>query len=152
MHVGARHAVPLQVSEMKIYFAGSIRGGRQDAALYHEIVRQLQKHGDVLTEHVAAVELGVLGQDIGDRKIHDRDLDWLKTSDCLVAEVTTPSLGVGYEVGKATEWGKPVLCLFRPAEGRALSAMIAGCNAVKVREYQSPAELTEIFEEFLREN
>ena len=139
-------------SRMKIYFAGSIRGGRQDAALYYEIVRQLQKHGEVLTEHVADTELGVLGQDIGNRKIHDRDLDWLKDSDYLVAEVTTSSLGVGYEIGKATEWGKPVLCLYRPEEGRSLSAMIAGCRAITVREYQSPVELTGIFQEFLHGN
>jgi nucleoside 2-deoxyribosyltransferase len=104
-----------------------------------------------LTEHVGDAELGVLGQEIGDRKIHDRDLDWLRESDYLVAEVTTPSLGVGYEIGKATEWGKPVLCLCRPEAGRSLSAMIAGSSAITVREYQSPAELTDIFAEFLRE-
>jgi hypothetical protein len=135
---------------MKIYFAGAIRGGRQDAALYHEIVELLGRYGEVLTEHVADAELGVLGQDIGDRNIHDRDLDWLRDSDYLVAEVTTPSLGVGYEIGKATEWGKPVLCLYRPCEGRALSAMISGGSAIAVSEYQSPAELPEIFAEFLR--
>ena len=137
---------------MKIYFAGSIRGGRNDAAVYHEIVGLLQKHGEVLTEHVADAELGVLGQDIGDRKIHDRDLDWLKDSDYLVAEVTTPSLGVGYEIGKATEWGKPVLCLYRQKDGRSLSAMISGCEAVTVRKYTSSTELTQILEEFLRDN
>ena len=137
---------------MKIYFAGSIRGGRNDAALYHEIVGLLQKHGEVLTEHVADAELGVLGQDIGDSKIHDRDLDWLRDSDYLVAEVTTPSLGVGYEIGKATEWGKPVLCLYRPENGRSLSAMISGCKGATVRTYKSSAELTEILEEFLRDN
>ncbi|HEV7472581.1 MAG TPA: nucleoside 2-deoxyribosyltransferase, partial [Pyrinomonadaceae bacterium] len=135
---------------MKIYFAGSIRGGRSDAALYYEIVKQLRNHGEVLTEHVGDTELGILGQHIGDRKIHDRDLEWLRDSDCLVAEVTNPSLGVGYEVGKAAEWGKPVLCLYRPANGRSLSAMIAGCRAVTVREYQNPAELPAIFKEFLR--
>jgi nucleoside 2-deoxyribosyltransferase len=134
---------------MKIYFAGAIRGGRGDAALYHEIVRQLQKHGEVLTEHVADTELGVLGQDIGDRNIHDRDLEWLRDSDYLVAEVTTPSLGVGYEIGKATEWGKPVLCLYRPKDGRSLSAMVSGCHGATLREYQQAAELAEIFEEFL---
>jgi hypothetical protein len=134
---------------MKIYFAGSIRGGRQDAALYYQIVEQLRHHGEVLTEHVGDTELGVLGQDIGDRKIHDRDLEWLRTSDYLVAEVTNPSLGVGYEIGKAAEWGKPVLCLYRPANGYSLSAMIAGCSAISVREYQDAAELTEIFAEFL---
>jgi 2'-deoxynucleoside 5'-phosphate N-hydrolase len=135
---------------MRIYFAGAIRGGRQDAALYHEIVRQLSQYGEVLTEHVADTELGVLGQDIGDRKIHGRDLDWLKSSDYLVAEVTTPSLGVGYEIGKATEWGKPVLCLYRPAEGRSLSAMIAGSDAVTLKHYESPAELKLIFEQYLQ--
>jgi len=135
---------------MQIYFAGSIRGGREDAALYHEIVELLRNYGEVLTEHAADTELGVLGQDIGDRNIHDRDLRWLKSSDCLVAEVTTPSLGVGYELGKATEWGKPVLCLYRPAEGRSLSAMIAGSDGVTVKEYQSVNELNQIFEHYFR--
>jgi hypothetical protein len=135
---------------MKIYFAGSIRGGRADAALYYEIVRHLKTHAEVFTEHVGDTELGVLGQDIGDQKIHDRDLDWLASSDYLVAEVTTPSLGVGYEIGKATEWGKPVLCLYRPTEGRALSAMISGSNAVTLKQYQSPTELKEIFENYFR--
>ncbi len=134
---------------MKIYFAGAIRGGRQDAALYHEIVRLLSEHGEVLTEHVADSALGVLGQDIGDQKIHKRDLEWLMVSDYLVAEVTSPSLGVGYEIARATQWGKPVLCLYRPQDGRSLSAMIAGCEAVTVREYQHPAELKNIFAEFL---
>jgi hypothetical protein len=134
---------------MKIYFAGAIRGGRQDAALYHEIVRELQKHGEVLTEHVADTELGVMGQDIGDGKIHDRDLEWLRKADYLVAEVSTPSLGVGYEIGKATEWGKPVLCLYRPEDGRSLSAMISGCNQATVREYQQTKELAAIFAELL---
>jgi hypothetical protein len=135
---------------MKIYFAGSIRGGRHDAGLYYEIVQQLKTYGEVFTEHVGDTELGVLGHDVGDGKIHDRDLDWLRASDYLVAEVTTPSLGVGYEIGKATEWGKPVLCLYRPAEGRSLSAMISGSNAVTLKEYQSPTELIEVFNEYFR--
>ena len=135
---------------MKIYFAASIRGGRDDWASYLEIVRQLREYGEVLTEHIGDAELSAAGEDIGDRNIHDRDLGWLKSSDCLVAEVTTPSLGVGYEIGIATEWGKPVLGLYRPIEGRSLSAMIAGSAGVTLKEYQSPAELSEIFEQYFR--
>lgn len=135
---------------MKIYFAASIRGGRDDTALYHEIVRELQHYGEVLTEHVADAELGVLGQDIGDQAIHNRDLDWLRSADYLVAEVTTPSLGVAYEIGKATEWGTPVLCLYRQQAGRALSAMIAGSDALTLREYDQPSDLKESLAEFLR--
>jgi nucleoside 2-deoxyribosyltransferase len=136
-------------SRAKIYFAGSIRGGRQDQALYLEIIERLKQYGQVLTEHIGDSALSSTGEDNGNQSIHDRDLACLKSADYLVAEVTTPSLGVGYEIGKATAWGKPVLCLFRAAEGRALSAMIAGCGDVTVREYRSAAEVESIFEEFL---
>ncbi|KAJ0067282.1 hypothetical protein NL108_015797, partial [Boleophthalmus pectinirostris] len=54
----------------------------------------------------------------GDKQIHDRDLDWLRQSHVVVAEVTQPSLGVGYELGRAKDLNKPVLCLFRPESGR----------------------------------
>ncbi|MDX2345099.1 MAG: nucleoside 2-deoxyribosyltransferase, partial [Acidimicrobiia bacterium] len=40
---------------LRIYFAGSIRGGRDDAAIYMELVDELARHGEVLTEHVATV-------------------------------------------------------------------------------------------------
>ena len=133
---------------MSIYFAGAIRGGREDKALYLEIVRRLRDYGEVLTEHIGDAGLSALGETGDDAWIHDRDLAWLREAVCLVAEVTTPSLGVGYEIGKATEWGKPTLCLFRPGSGRALSAMIAGNREVVVREYESAWELKKIFEDF----
>ena len=133
---------------MKIYCAGAIRGGRADVALYLELVELLQAYGTVLTEHVADEQLTALGEVTDDRMIHDRDLAWLREADCLVAEVTTPSLGVGFEIGKATEWGTRVLCLFRPNAGRTLSALIAGSDRVTVREYQRAADVEEIFERF----
>jgi len=35
----------------------------------------------------------------------------------VVAEVTIPSLGVGYEIGRAVALGKRVLCLYRARDG-----------------------------------
>ncbi len=133
---------------MNIYFAGAIRGGREDSALYFEIARLLAAYGHVLTEHIGSADISAGGETLDDRHIHNRDLDWLRSADYLVAEVTTPSLGVGYEIGKATEWGTPVLCLFRPASGRRLSAMIAGSSRARLREYASTDELKSIFDEF----
>jgi hypothetical protein len=135
-------------AEMKIYFAGAIRGGREDAALYLELVRLLRPFGTVLTEHIADEELTSLGESVDDRTIHDRDLAWLREADCLVAEVTTPSLGVGFEIGKATEWGLQTLCLFRPGPGRVLSALIAGNDQLTVREYRNPGHAKKIFDDF----
>ncbi len=133
---------------MNIYFAGAIRGGREDWALYLEIIGLLSAHGRVLTEHVGDYLLTDEGEGGDDAWIYERDSAWLREADCLVAEVTTPSLGVGYEIGKATEWGKPTLCLFRPRAGRKLSALVAGSPQVSVREYESAAELKKIFAEF----
>lgn len=44
---------------MNIYFCGSIRGGRQDVAIYQQIVTCLKTYGQVLTEHVAFPELEI---------------------------------------------------------------------------------------------
>lgn len=124
-----------------IYFAGSISGGRRDVALYRRIIAILKKHGRVLTEHIGDPTLSGQGEAGSNRRIHDRDQRWLRSADCLVAEVTTPSLGVGYEVGKATEWGKPVVCLFRPDDHPRLSAMVAGSPGVRLVKYRTLAEL-----------
>ncbi|HJP87337.1 MAG TPA: nucleoside 2-deoxyribosyltransferase [Gemmatimonadaceae bacterium] len=131
-----------------IYFAGSIRGGRDDAALYAQLIGKLGKFGSVFTEHVGSSALTASGEAGSPRMIHDRDLDWLKSSDVIVAEVTTPSLGVGYEIARATQWQKPVLCLFRNGTGRTLSSMISGCPDVTVREYADVAEMDSIFDDF----
>lgn len=135
---------------MKIYFAGSIRGGREDAALYADLISRLQICGEVLTEHVGDPLLTRAGDDgPDDRSIHDRDMAWLEACDVLVAEVTVPSLGVGYELGRAVEMGKPVLCLHRPAPNRPLSAMVAGSPGMQTAAYANIDEAVKIIEAFL---
>jgi nucleoside 2-deoxyribosyltransferase len=135
---------------MKIYFAGSIRGGREDAELYFQLIEYLKTFGEVLTEHIGDPKLTNVGDDgPTDRFIHDRDLEWLNSSDILVAEVTTVSMGVGYEIGRAIESGKKVLCLFRPGSGKNLSAMIAGCDDLKLVNYSSLDEAKNAIQTFL---
>jgi len=124
--------------KMRIYFAGSIRGGREDANLYLQIINYLKTFGEVLTEHVGDPGLTQAGDDgPTDKSVHDRDMEWLRNSDVLVAEVTTVSMGVGYEIGRALEMGKKVLCLFRPDAGRNLSAMIAGSSDLILISYRT---------------
>ena len=125
---------------MKIYFAGSIRSGRQDVDLYLKIIEYLKTKGEVLTEHIGSAALNTMGEDgKTDKFIHDRDITWLQASDIVVAEVTNPSLGVGYELGRAFENDKKVLCLYRPTENKMLSAMING-SGFKVLSYTTLEE------------
>jgi 2'-deoxynucleoside 5'-phosphate N-hydrolase len=135
---------------MKIYFAGAIRGGRDDAALYNELIIYLQTLGTVLTEHVGDMSLTEEGDDgPDDRSIHDRDMAWLTACDLMVAEVTLPSLGVGYEIARACAVNKPVLTLHRPQTGKTLSAMIAGCDEIVTARYSNIAQARDIIRQFI---
>ena len=122
---------------MKIYFAGAIRGGREDAKFYFNIIHYLEKFGVVLTEHVGSTELSEKGElSQTDYDIFQRDLSWLQSADVVVAEVSTPSLGVGYELGVAEKLKIPVLCLYRSIRGKRLSAMINGNKKFQCQVYQ----------------
>jgi len=121
---------------MKIYFAGSIRGGRDDVEHYKKIIIFLNDYGEVMTEHIGDKDITVKGEtESSDKYIHDRDLKWLRNSDVIIAEVTTPSLGVGYEIGIAVKENIPVIALFRNNAEKRLSAMIKGCDSINVIEY-----------------
>ena len=93
---------------MKIYFSGSIRGGRDDSEIYHQIITYLKKFGEVLTEHIGDSSLDSFGEKSDDISIHNKDMEFLMACDLVVAEVTNPSLGVGYEIGRAIENNKKV--------------------------------------------
>jgi len=136
----------------KIYFCGSIRGGRQLAATYEKLISLLQNYGEVLTEHIG--EKSVImseSESYTDGFIYERDMSWLKESDLVIAEVTTPSLGVGYEIGYAVETKKPVLGLYHEESGHKLSAMISGCPEIKLIKYKQIEDLKDVIEEFIQD-
>lgn len=137
---------------MKIYFAGSIRGGRDDVHIYEQIIIMLKKHGEVLTEHIGDKTLSVLGIEDGpnDEYIYTRDVEWLRSSDILIAEVTTHSIGVGYEIGYAEALGKRIICLYREGASKKISAMIAGNKNIMVINYQEVSELITVFDDIFK--
>ena len=137
---------PAIEEEMKIYFAASIRGGRDYARDYKIIISQLSTYGKVLTEHIAENKLDDLGETISEISIFERDTNWLRESDIIVAEVTQPSLGVGYEIALGESLGKRIICLFNQKSGN-LSAMITGNRKLEVLEYTSVDELPAIFKQ-----
>lgn len=135
---------------LKIYFSGSISGGRDHAAIYPHLVAQLQAVGHhVLSAHVADPNALEIEKDLPPREVFERDTNWVKDCAALIAEVSTPSLGVGYEIALAAQLGKPVLCVYR--SGIRLSKMISGNTApnITVAAYSTEAELDERVDTFL---
>ena len=134
----------------KFYFAGSIRGGREKVDTFIKINELLEKHGEVLDKHVANPNVGQLEQNLTETEIYKRDIAWLNECDIVVAEVTTPSLGVGYEIAYAEKLGKKIICLYDKSIN--LSAMIRGDENLKVIPYETDEELLGELENALKTN
>ncbi|ADO82034.1 nucleoside 2-deoxyribosyltransferase [Ilyobacter polytropus] len=122
----------------KIYFAGSIRGGRENMEIYAELIEFLSNYGTVLTEHVGYKDLEeTMESEKSDFAIYDQDIAWLRECDLVVAEVSQPSIGVGYEIGIAESLGKKILCLYNEEAPKRLSAMLAGNEKISTCFYNS---------------
>lgn len=126
---------------MNFYFAGSIRAGREDLSIYKDIIDFLKGYGPVLTEHVAMDDVEVLESRLSDEEIFKRDVGWIKDSDIFIAEVSSPSFGVGYEVATAESLGKPVYILYRETCDKRLSAMACGNSRICLIRYNTLEDL-----------
>ena len=132
----------MKSSRMKtlVYFAGSIRGGRTDAALYSRMIDYIKNYAVVLTEHIGNPHLNVIEHAQRDEEIYSHDM--------LIGECTTPSLGVGYELASAEQLGKPCHILYDRTKTH-LSAMLTGNPYFQIHPYVSEEEIYQILDSIL---
>ena len=138
---------------MKIYFACSISGGRRDEKIYQHLVKVLEDKGvEVPTAHIAETGIEEVDALESPQDIYERDVNWIRESDRLIAEVSNPSHGVGYEIGYALDLGKPVLCLYQA--DLVVSKMITGNPhpLLSVQAYQDLPEAERIVESYLNKS
>jgi nucleoside 2-deoxyribosyltransferase len=136
---------------MNIYFACSITGGREFEPVYQDLMHALLADGhDIPTAHLADSKVIDLEAVVSAREVYERDVSWIRGAQALIAEVSAPSHGVGYELGLALNEGKPVLCL--SLQGRKISKMISGNpdSRLQARTYRDSAEAIRLAREFIR--
>lgn len=137
---------------MNIYFACSITGGREFEPVYQALVAALQQDGhEIPTAHLAGNDVLSLEAIVDPAEVYARDVAWIRACQALIAEVSVPSHGVGYEIGFALNEGKPVLCLHQ--HGRKISKMITGNPhpLLKVASYYDPSEAITLARAFLNQ-
>ncbi|MBQ9652680.1 MAG: nucleoside 2-deoxyribosyltransferase [Bacteroidales bacterium] len=134
----------------KVYFAGSIRGGRQDADLYKRIIAYIQRSHVVLTEHVGDLSKSKTeGLPNQEAAIYEQDTAWLREADVVIAECSTPSLGVGYELAYAEARSIPVHIFYdRPRTN--LSAMLTGNSYFHIHPYMSESDIYPLLDTILQ--
>ena len=135
---------------MKIYFSASIAGGRKYLSIYKKIVTHLKELGhEVLSEHIIRDDIFSDEERWAPRVVFEQDIKWLDECDVVIAEVSNPSLGVGYEICYALNKGLKVLCAYEA--GLFISKMITGNTSENLTlfEYQEARELFEKIDQFL---
>ncbi len=133
---------------MNIYFSCSLTGGRSDQPVYAAMVDWMLAQGhEVPTAHLARPEVMAEETGIAPETVYTRDIAWVDAAETVVADVTTPSHGVGYEIAYALMTGKPVLCLAR--EGVKVSKMITGNPKLMFARYADAEQAVQLVAEFL---
>lgn len=135
---------------MNIYFSCSITGGRSEETTYQAIVKGMLDAGhDVPTAHLSSPDVVKEEKIIDPIEVFNRDMGWLRQCDAVVAEVSSPSHGVGYEIAYALSLQKPVMCCYK--RGKTVSKIITGNTSpgLHVMEYNDDDEAVQVVSDFL---
>jgi hypothetical protein len=129
---------------MIIYCAGPIRGDATYQQFYKKIIDFVESLGHiVLTELSSKFNSTV---PLTDKQTYKRDLKWVDGSKIMIAEISGPSLGVGFEISYAIfKRILPVLAIYS-AEVQNISAMISGCDSplLTIEKYNNEEEMKRI--------
>ena len=137
---------------MIIYCAGPIKGNKTYQGNYSQIVEIVNSIGHTALSEVSSKFHSSIP--LSPKQIYARDLKWLDGSKLMIAEVSGPSIGVGFEISYALFVKKiPVLAVYHETAGQ-ISSMITGCNNPKlvIEKYSSSDDLAKTVNSFIISN
>jgi len=135
---------------MIVYCAGAIKGDTAYQNNYKEIIRFIES-----MSHTALAELNgkfKFSLPLNDDQIYSRDIKWIEGSHLMIAEISGPSLGVGFEIAYAIFQREiPVLALVS-ADVKKISAMITGCNSklLTIKRYKNIDDMHNIISDYFK--
>ena len=122
---------PIIRAGMRIYLACTVRGDRGAIGMARELADALEQRGHtILTRHLLEDDVERAESALTEQDVFERDLDWLRAADVLIAEASGSSYGVGFEVGyvlgRSDTSRQRVILLYDDARRYAVSRLIAG--------------------------
>jgi hypothetical protein len=133
---------------MQIYLAAAMTSTGRDLGAIRMLLECLEADGHAVPSRHVADPLGRnVETEVTDVEVARRDLSWVAACDALVAEVSTPSHGVGVEVAAAVAADKPVLLAYR--RGTTVSRLLLGLPGVEAFAYTDARDVREAVRRFL---
>lgn len=137
---------------MNIYFTASTTNDGALRKNYQKIISLIKQSHQRLLSGEQIINEKLLNQDkkLSKKEIFSREKQLIEKADCLVAEVSRPSLGVGGEIVYALVKDKPVLALLFENHEDKISPMISGNPSDNLFfEHYTKAKLPYILKEFI---
>ncbi|NLL01772.1 MAG: nucleoside 2-deoxyribosyltransferase [Mollicutes bacterium] len=131
----------------KIYFAGAITIGNDKYEDYIDLIDFLSDYGEILTKNIWNEDLSHVNN--YEEKIYQRHKKWMDEADLIIADISLPSIGVGYELSYFEAHNKPSICLYDENSPKRLNCMIAGNKYHKIIKYKDLKEVKEKLKEIL---
>lgn len=136
---------------MKIYFSGSIYGGRQKLDTYKKLINELKRFGEVLNPEVADDTILEDEQKVLDEEIFKNLEKKINEADLVFGEFTVPSLGVGYEIGYADTIAKKIIGIYDKNITPKITTMFRGNKRLKLIPYTHINEILDNLETIIKE-
>jgi nucleoside 2-deoxyribosyltransferase len=135
---------------MIVYCAGAIKGDTAYQINYVEMIRFVESmNNTALAELNGKFKFSI---PLSDNQIYTRDIKWIDGSELMIAEISGPSLGVGFEISYALFQKEiPVLALVS-SDVKKISAMISGCNSelLTVKRYKNVEDMQNIISDYFK--
>jgi nucleoside 2-deoxyribosyltransferase len=114
-------------------------------------VKYLESRGHTVpNRHIAGNEINERETQLTPQAIHDEDERGLRSADIVIAEVTTPSIGVGMEIAYALQFDKPVYAVYLANKEATISMMVRGNKHIETFSYLNHTELDVRLDTILR--
>ena len=126
---------------MNIFFTYKKRGSQDNEDRCLEIIEYLKKYGTITSAYIRERNIDYSGAKLTDKEILERNSKMIREADILVAEVTTPSLGVGYQIHFSKTINKRIVCLYKNQIKTELSPIINGDEGLEIIKYDTLKEL-----------
>ena len=124
-------------------------GGRQKIETYKVLVKELEEYGEVLTKQIADINAIENEKYQDDSEIYNDLEKKLNETDVVLAEVSIPSLGVGYELGYADKLGKKIIAIYDETYTNKVTTMIRGNKRIKLIAYKDISEIINTLDKLL---
>ena len=136
---------------MKIYVSGSIYGGTQKIETYKKMIELLENYGEVVDKQIADPNTIANEAFQTDEEIFGDLEKLLNKADLVFAEVSVPSLGVGYEIGYADSHNKKIIGIYDKTVTPKVSTMLRGNKRLKIIPYTDINEIITNLESIIKE-